>query len=600
MASSTHHAFIRGSARPGVPAAAALLFTLLALVLLAIQAGRVAAADGDSLRMVIADRTGTDCASIDSDGNHNSVGVGVAFDGTSLLISCYSDNTITAVSPADGSQVAIHTITDASSLGALAWDAGRGVVWACSNFSTSGTIDLSSNAFLPVFETGGCFDGLAYDAADDSLWTSPDATSDVSHYTSSGTLLGTGNPVLGDCGNSGIAVGGSTLYLANNGCSEIYASSKDFSSVSLFASFPARIEDMECDNLTFSGQGRGAIWSIDAYDNILNAWEIPAGSCAFGGGGGTNTPPTVNAGGPYSGTEGSAVSLDGTVSDTDAGDTLTTSWSYAIGVGVDAGATCAFADASAVDTSVTCTDDGQFTLTLTANDGVNPDVTSDATLTLVNADPSVSITSPGDASTQTLGASINLSATVSDAGSNDTHTCAIDWGDGTVEAGTLASGTCSGSHAYAAIGVYTIMVTATDDDGGIGSDEIMVVVADESTKVTGGGFIVNGGRTSFGFVVKNDGDGLHGQLQVRAPGHHRFHGDAVTSLAVSDTAATWWGTGRWDGADGYTFEVSVVDNGQGHKKTTIPDQFSVVIRDGSGAVVFSTSGPLKGGNITVH
>jgi len=46
--------------------------------------------------------------------------------------------------------------------------------------------------------------------------------------------------------------------------------------------------------------------------------------------------------------------------------------------------------------------------------------------------------------------------------------------------------------------------------------------------------------------------------------------------------------------------VSVVDNGQGHKKTTIPDQFSVVIRDGSGAVVFSTSGPLKGGNITVH
>jgi hypothetical protein len=144
------------------------------------------------------------------------------------------------------------------------------------------------------------------------------------------------------------------------------------------------------------------------------------------------------------------------------------------------------------------------------------------------------------------------------------------------------------------------MVTATDDDGGIGSDEIMVVVADESTKVTGGGFIVNGGRTSFGFVVKNDGDGLHGQLQVRAPGHHRFHGDAVTSLAVSDTAATWWGTGRWDGADGYTFEVSVVDNGQGHKKTTIPDQFSVVIRDGSGAVVFSTSGPLKGGNITVH
>ena len=110
--------------------------------------------------------------------------------------------------------------------------------------------------------------------------------SHVEHWTTTGTLLSS-TPVTGmtgSCGNSGIAVGGAKLYLANNGCSEIYEVAKDFSSSTLFASFPARLEDLECDNITFASSGKAAIWSIDAYDNILNAWEIPTGACLFGGG----------------------------------------------------------------------------------------------------------------------------------------------------------------------------------------------------------------------------------------------------------------------------------------------------------------------------
>ena len=49
-------------------------------------------------------------------------------------------------------------------------------------------------------------------------------------------------------------------------------------------------ESMECDDVTFPG--KSAIWSQDAYDRTLNAWEIPAGSCGIGGGGaaGAATP----------------------------------------------------------------------------------------------------------------------------------------------------------------------------------------------------------------------------------------------------------------------------------------------------------------------
>ena len=275
---------------------ASLLLAPLVIALLAWPAADARAANGDNLRLINADTTGTACA--DSAVGFK-VGVGLAFDGTSLLVSCYNDSSVTPVSPVDGSQAAApHFISGASSLGALAWDNGRHVLWACSAFNTVGTIDLTTDVFTPKFTVPGCFDGLAYDGADDTVWTSPDATSEVTHSSVLGATLGTFYPALGNCGNSGIAVGGSLLSLANNGCSEIYTSPKDFSaSPAFFASFPARLEDMECDNITFAGVGKNAMWSKDAYDNNLNAWEIPVGSCSFGGGGQSENHGRMTGGG---------------------------------------------------------------------------------------------------------------------------------------------------------------------------------------------------------------------------------------------------------------------------------------------------------------
>jgi hypothetical protein len=143
---------------------------------------------------------------------------------------------------------------------------------------------------------------------------------------------------------------------------------------------------------------------------------------------------------------------------------------------VDPGATCSFANPAAVLTTVTCTDDGTYTITLTADDGIDPPVPDSGTLTVANVDPVVTITAPTNGQLFQLADTVNVTAPFTDAGSNDTHTCSIDWGDGTVAPGVVAAGQCTGSHVYSVGGMKTITVTVTDDDGGDGSDSVTIDV----------------------------------------------------------------------------------------------------------------------------
>jgi hypothetical protein len=76
-------------------------------------------------------------------------------------------------------------------------------------------------------------------------------------------------------------------------------------------------------------------------------------------------------------------------------------------------------------------------------------------------------------------------ATFTDLNGPDTHTATIDWGDGTVELGTVdqAADTVSGAHAYADNGVFTVTVTVTDDDALVSSDTLTVMVNNASPVV---------------------------------------------------------------------------------------------------------------------
>jgi pimeloyl-ACP methyl ester carboxylesterase len=263
---------------PGFRLRAVVVAVLLIAVLPPLLGGRsgpppARAADGDILRTLTAQNY--TCP----------IGTGIAFNGTALILSCDSDTKLTYIDPANGQSLGTTTVTGMTAIGAMAFDRERHRLWACGGFNDPGVylIDPVDGSSTFQFSTPGCVDGLAYDGIDDTIWVSPDVSSWIYHYRTNGTLIET-IPFNVACGNSGLAIGGPYLFMSNDGCSQIWRARRDApASPTLFGSFPQRLEDMECDDITFRGQGKAVIWSKDAYDGILNAFELNPDDCGYGG-----------------------------------------------------------------------------------------------------------------------------------------------------------------------------------------------------------------------------------------------------------------------------------------------------------------------------
>ncbi|GAB3910778.1 hypothetical protein GCM10027612_87250 [Microbispora bryophytorum subsp. camponoti] len=123
-----------------------------------------------------------------------------------------------------------------------------------------------------------------------------------------------------------------------------------------------------------------------------------------------NRPPVVEAGDGVSGIEGAALPLSGTVADDAAG--VTSSWAVDGPCDVTGGGP---------QVSVTCSDDGVFTATLTAVDAEGASASDTAILTVGNAAPVL-----GTVAVDGSGARIEFS----DPGTADQHTCTVRWGMG--------------------------------------------------------------------------------------------------------------------------------------------------------------------------
>ena len=202
-----------------------------------------------------------------------------------------------------------------------------------------------------------------------------------------------------------------------------------------------------------------------------------------------NVDPVANAGGPYTGNEGSAVLLNGEVSDAGANDTHLWSWQYVAGAGVDAGATCQFSDPTAEDPTVTCTDDGEVKLTLIVKDDDGGEGTAEATLTLSNVAPVAHTNGPYPGGIE--GSATQLNGTATDAGSNDTFTYL--WTVTT--AGIDAGGVCTFDNASlknAKVtctddGAFTLTLKVTDDDNDFGTEQTTLTVANANPVAVSGG-----------------------------------------------------------------------------------------------------------------
>lgn len=225
-----------------------------------------------------------------------------------------------------------------------------------------------------------------------------------------------------------------------------------------------------------------------------------------------------------------------------------------------------------------------------------------------------------------------VSADFSDpAAANDNpYTCTIDYGDGSgASAGTVSDFTCTGpDHTYTLPGIYSVHVTVSDKDGGLGeatASAFLVIYDPEGGFVTGGGWIDSppeacpdfcggaSGKANFGFVSKyKKGQSVpSGETEFNfKAGGLNFHSASYDWLVVAGPQAKFKGNGTINGAGDYGFMLSAVDGkltGGGDA-----DKFRIKIwtNDASETVVYDNqtgddedakaSDEIEGGSIVIH
>lgn len=276
--------------------------------------------------------------------------------------------------------------------------------------------------------------------------------------------------------------------------------------------------------------GDGSVHSIDILDDVIVDGEKGFGDEIDS----VKMFPFANHGGPYSGDEGSTISLIAAnlcYSDAEA----TFDWS------VDS-SLCTFYNSTLRQPELSCDDDGVFTISLMVDVGGDY-ATADTTVTVLNVPPVVSLdiisNELGDEigneiPVSLVGLTVDVSGHFADSGTLDTHTARMDWGDGTVDDLGDVQQVIGASHAYMSPGTYVLTLIVTDDDGGEGmaSAEIEVVTAEGSittaiallTGLAADPGVVAGVRVAIENAIdklngKNDGIGSNGVLDEIGKGN---------------------------------------------------------------------------------
>jgi hypothetical protein len=193
-----------------------------------------------------------------------------------------------------------------------------------------------------------------------------------------------------------------------------------------------------------------------------------------------NQAPSIEAGGPYSGTEGSSIAIDGASANDPDGDSLTYSWTKDES-GLDGGGTCTLIGATTLSPTLNCDDDGSVTLTLAVDDGIGHTPSDTATVNVSNADPSATPSIPAGNVNEGDSFSLSLSSP-SDPGSNDTFTYQFDCGDG--GGYNAASSTASRTCPTTDNGSRSVKLKILDDDGGFAEYTGTVTVVNVPPEIT--------------------------------------------------------------------------------------------------------------------
>jgi probable HAF family extracellular repeat protein len=341
-----------------------------------------------------------------------------------------------------------------------------------------------------------------------------------------------------------------------------------------------------------------------------------------------NVPPVSKPGGPYTGTEGSAVVFDMSGIDPDGGEL---SGTILLGDGskdfIDVMVPWAWRTQKHV-----YADNGTYTLTLIVSDIRGGRDTATTTVTIDNIAPRIvagSLTGPTAPIQLTGGsASAPISFQFTDpAARKDIYAAEIACGNGVVlTPSNMPVGEFTGLGAQAATcpyvnaGVYTVGVSVSDEDGGTSAPEYYryVIVYDPAGAfTTGSGFYSADGqgkaKAHFTFTVKylRDGSGVpNGTAKFWIPGAHMdFESTAIEMLVASGNRGQFWGTGLLNG-EAARFRITAVDGGAtGHDGMS--DAIRIELWNASGTTLLYDSQPdaardaavatsIDGGNIQIH
>ncbi len=148
----------------------------------------------------------------------------------------------------------------------------------------------------------------------------------------------------------------------------------------------------------------------------------------------------------------------------------------------------------------------------------------------------------------------------------------------------------------AATGTFVVTFSATDQTL---QQALCSITVEATTPPPPTGKVV--GKGSFqspvgGMDFEVDATATGGMFRLNSP-NRKLNATTVEGFSRVGNTVSFHGQGTWNGAAGYTYEVSFVDNGFPGRNDTI----NVVVRNPAGAVVFTSGGPktLKSGNVTV-
>ena len=192
---------------------------------------------------------------------------------------------------------------------------------------------------------------------------------------------------------------------------------------------------------------------------------------------GTLQPPVSHTNGPYATNEGSAAILDGSTSYDPDGSIVLYEWD------VDADGQYEVSSTSPT-MAYAWVDDYAGPLALRVTDDEGLTATADTEVTIHNVAPIVEV---GDDATLHEGDAVDGSGAFTDPGA-DSWDATVDYGDGAgpQPLSLNADKTFGLSHVYADNGTYQVVVTVVDDDGGEGSDSLIVTVDNVSPTASAG------------------------------------------------------------------------------------------------------------------